>query len=344
MVPQEIDHLESLIQEALAARSELLEGDHATALRLLNGFLEGVPDLVADLYARTLVLFGHGKNPHKTTELLRVTQDVYLQNLPWVDCVVTKNRAAGDIRLKRGLVTYGDTPARMVEEWDVKYALDLLMNQDASFYLDTRHLRRWLLEKAAGLKVLNTFAYTGSLGVAAMAGGAAHVIQVDRSRKFLALARQSGVLNGLDIGMMKLVKADFFSQVAQLKRRGELFDILIVDPPFFSTTSRGTVDLVNQSVRVINKVRPLIRDGGWLITINNALFLSGQAYMQSLNGLCADGYLAIEEIVPVPEDICGYPHTILSQPPRDPAPFNHSTKITILRVRRKEGRRSVVLD
>src|SRR5260221_561216 len=99
------------------------------------------------------------------------------------------------------------------------------------------------------------------------------------------------------------------------------------------TTSKGKVDLENDSTRLINKVRPLINDGGTLIAINNALYMSGQEYMQTLDGLCKDGYLSIRELIPVPDDFIGL--NPAGQPITDPTPFNHSTKIAILDVRRK---------
>jgi 23S rRNA (cytosine1962-C5)-methyltransferase len=78
-----------------------------------------------------------------------------------------------------------------------------------------------------------------------------------------------------------------------------------------------------------------VRDGGYLIAINNALFLSGAQYMAELERLCQDGYLAVEALIPAPQDITGYPGTLVSLPPSNPAPFNHPTKIAVLRVKRK---------
>jgi len=72
-----------------------------------------------------------------------------------------------------------------------------------------------------------------------------------------------------------------------------------------------------------------------LIAINNALYVSGKEYLQTLEALCQDGYLKIKELIPVPEDFTGYPETRVGNPITDPAPFNHSTKIAILEVRRK---------
>jgi len=63
------------------------------------------------------------------------------------------------------------------------------------------------------MDVLNTFAYTGSLGVAALAGGAVHVLQVDRNGRFLELARRSAMANHLDLGRMKLRADDVFNEI-----------------------------------------------------------------------------------------------------------------------------------
>jgi len=320
---------------ALEARTYLLPTEHHAALRLFAGFYEGNPELLVDLYAHTIILFDYSKDKLVGDVDLRKAQDFYLSKYPWIESVIQKRRSVSDQRARRGIVTFGKVPAQQIRENGILYAIDLLMNQDASFYLDNRDLRNWLLENAAGWQVLNTFAYTGALGVAALAGGAASVIQTDRSKKFLTLARQSVMLNQLDLGKMQLRPADFFSEIAQFKRQNRLFDCVILDPPFFSSTSKGTIDLVNQSTRLINKVRPLIKDGGWLVAINNSLYLSGRDYLQSLEALCQDGYLSIEQVIPIPADITGYPETIVEYPPTDPAPFNHPTKIIILKVKRK---------
>jgi 23S rRNA (cytosine1962-C5)-methyltransferase len=95
------------------------------------------------------------------------------------------------------------------------------------------------------------------------------------------------------------------------------------------------VDLVGDPARLVNKLRPLVRDGGRLVAINNALFTSGREYIGALERLGADRFLAVEEIIAVPEDVCGYPATRLSTLPADPAPFNHATKIAVLRVKKR---------
>jgi 23S rRNA (cytosine1962-C5)-methyltransferase len=123
-----------------------------------------------------------------------------------------------------------------------------------------------------------------------------------------------------------------------LRADQRLFDCVILDPPFFSSTEAGTVDLLGGATRLVNKVRPLIAHQGWLVVINNALFLSGKDFIAELEALCQNPYITIEQTIPIPPDITGFPDTIVTHPPTDPAPFNHPTKIAILRFTRKDGR------
>ena len=326
----------SLVKKAYEARASLFDARHESAFRLFHGFTEGDPDLVIDLYASTLVLYNYAEDSKQGK--LRAEQAAHFlrEEMSWLRAALIKARHAGASQEeKRGQLLFGDRPHTRVNEHNIWYSLNLSMNRDASFYLDTRNLRKWLSEQMQGKTVLNTFAYTGSLGVAAIAGGASRVVQHDLNRQFLNIAKTSYMLNGFPILKENFIVADFFSLVAKLKRTGETFDCVIIDPPFFSTTSKGKVDQVNESARLINKVRPLIQDGGILIAINNALYLSGKDYMQTLEALCKDGYLSIRELIPVPPDLTGYVETRLNKPITDPSPFNHSTKIVILEVRRK---------
>jgi 23S rRNA (cytosine1962-C5)-methyltransferase len=331
-----LNSLDTLLANALAARSALFEPRHDNALRLFNGFLEGEPDLVVDLYGSSLVLHNHADPAESAAEKVTAALQFYLAELPWLKAMLVKARSAPIPEARRGMFVYGNELDRKVSENGVWYALDLRLNQDASLYLDTRRLRAWAKTNLGGRRVLNTFAYTGSLGVAAQAAGAARVVQTDLSRRFLNLAKTSYTLNGFPIDKTDFIAGDFWQVVSAMKRRGELFDCAFLDPPFFSTTARGRVDLANQSQRVINKVRPLVSDEGWLVAINNALFFSGQDYHKLLENLCADGYMRIEELIDVPPDCTGYPQTVTAALPADPAPFNHATKIAVLRVRRKK--------
>ena len=331
MTPQSIIHL---LDNAITARAELFDTSHEAAFRLFNGFLEGCPTLVVDLYAKTLVIHNYAKPREAGDGLLATTQAYLCERLPWIRGLVVKRRKGKTDQEKRGEVLFGKVD-REIREHGVRYAVELLMNQDASFYLDTRHVRDWALEHLHGKSVLNTFAYTGSLGVAAYAAGATRVLHLDLNRRFLNVAKRSYTLNGFPIHKRDFQVADFWSRINHFKRRGERFDCIFLDPPFFSRTKKGKVDIAQNYTRLINKLRPLVQHGGHIVAINNALFLSGHAYIEALESLCVDGYVEIKELIPVPADLTGYPETRVRAPITDPAPFNHSTKIAVLEIRHK---------
>ncbi len=326
-----------LLEKALTVRKAFFDEHHEGAFRLFNGFFEGNRSLVVDLYARTLVFHQYDDPPELGASFIQEALAFYTERLPWVQAVLLKIRNSSVPEERRGKLIFGTKLDRRIIEHGVRYAVDLEMNRDASFYLDTRHLREWAIRSLRGKTVLNAFAYTGSLGVAAQAGGAAKVTHLDLNRHFLNVAKESYSLNGFSVKREDFIAGDFWSKISHFKNSKRRFDCVMIDPPFFSTTEKGTVDLNHQSARLINKVRPLVNDGGWIVAINNALFVSGQAYLETVESLCGDGYLKIVEQIPVSEDILGGKVAPQEGWVTDPAPFNHSTKIVILEVRRKSA-------
>jgi 23S rRNA (cytosine1962-C5)-methyltransferase len=167
------------------------------------------------------------------------------------------------------------------------------------------------------------------------------VVHLDLRREWLNQAKASYTLNGFPIDRGDFIAGDFWPVTSRLIRSGVLFDCVILDPPFFAVSAKGKVDVEKNFARLINKVRPLVADGGCLIAINNGVFVSGAEYQGLLEGLCQDGYLTVEARIPVGADFPGPRAGVRSALP-DPAPFNHSTKIAVLRVRRKDGARERV--
>ena len=327
--------LTAVLSTALAARLPLLTPSNA--IRLFNGFSEGIPGLVVEWYAGTAVIHIHADPPEGLLSQVPSLSDALQANLPGLASILLKVRTSPRMQDRCGRLIYGSYLPDRVREGTTVYALNLTMQQDSSFYLDTRHLRTWLQEHTAGKTVLNTFAYTGALGVAALAGGARHVTQTDRSPRFLALAEQSAALNDLPLSRHTTLTGDFFRVTGQLNGDNRLFDIVILDPPFFSASPDGRVDVQADYVRLVNKVRPLVADGGWLVLVNNGLFVSGVAFMSYLEQVCASGYLSMDSLLIVPEDCVGMP-ALPGSWLTDPAPFNHPTKIAVLSVKRKDGR------
>ncbi len=333
--------LEPRLRAALEARASLIDARHETAFRALHGFTEGLPALAIDVFATSLVVHDHA-GPEGDEAAVRRAVEIVCEAWPWVRAALWKNHRGVSPDARAGVMVLGarEDLARRVREGDVRYALALDAQKDAGLYLDTRNLRAWLTSTSRGARVLNTFAYTGSLGVAACAGGASHVVHVDKSREALNVAKASYTLNGFPVRRPEFVVDDVFAKTAKLRKSGELFDTVIVDPPFFSSTGGGRVDLEAGTARLLDKLRPLVGDGGALVVVHNALFVPGAEVHAALEHLGSDGYATIEQLVDVPDDVSGYAATRVTAPPVDPAPWKHPTKIGIVRIRRKDGRKA----
>jgi 23S rRNA (cytosine1962-C5)-methyltransferase len=322
---------------ALAQRGTTF--DPTGARRIFNGYTEGAPGLAVEVYGKTLVIHD-ALGPLGNRELDLAIEAKAKKAIPYLDTTLLKLRDSKDVPSRNGIYLTGSekTACKKIKEHDVTYALRLTMNRDTSFYLDTEKLRLWAKENLKDKKVLNTFAYTGSLGIAAKAGGASKVVHVDMNNVYLTVAKDSYTLNKFDISKGDFKAKDFFDSTGELKREHALYDCVFVDPPYLSVTGQGKVDAENEFLKVVNKVRPLVAHNGYLVCVNNAVFLSGVDYMKSLEAVCAGGYAKIDSIIEVPLDFTGYPASRSGTLVVDPSPFNHSTKIAILKLSRKDGR------
>ena len=330
----------SYLKTRLKLREYYIKEPFDAAVRLFNGPLEGQPDWVIDLYGRSIVLHYYNKDASANEDDLATLQPLLQELYPFVTCIILKERRSEDARLRQGRMLFGQQSDSWIKENGTRYAVELLMNQDASFYIDTRNLRTWLKENSEYKTVLNTFAYTGSLGIAAHAGGATEVIQTDLNKRFLNVAKTSCTLNGFPINKKDFRIGDFWFQTKNLNRGKALFDIVILDPPFFASTDKGRLDLQQDTKRLINKLRPIVRDGGHIVSINNALFLSGQEYINELEELGEGGYVEIQELIDIPDDCRGFTEYDSNLAIADPSPFNHSTKIAILKINNPKQRQN----
>lgn len=320
--------MKSLLYDAFARRKDFSAGG---MMRLFNGFSEGLPKLVIERFANTVVIADHSGDGGYFEVSEGIAQ--YIESvLPEVKNILVKWRNSRQLRERNGVWLRGGAADVVICEHNVKYAVDLTLNQDNSFYGDTRNLRKYLIENSAGKRVLNTFAYTGSLGIAALAGNAEKVTQTDLSGKFLALAGKSLALNGMAKEKMEIIEGNFFPVVSGFKKADRTFDTVILDPPFFSQSNRGVVDMFNAPAALVNKVRPVVAHGGEIILVNNALYLSGKDFLAAVDVLCDGVYLQRGKIIDIPDDFTanGVPDSVA-----DPAPFNHPTKIVILKVAKK---------
>ena len=320
--------LSLILKTAFEKRKSLSADPDTDAYRIFNGFYEGCPDFSIDRYGSTAVILWTAKKRRPDPETLHFLCEFCLENIPGIESVLFKNRYDLSGEIKKGVLLAGKQAEKTVREWGITYPVSLQLNKDCGFYLDSSLLRKWLMENAKGRRVLNTFAYTGSLGDAAEAGDALSVTQTDLNSNYLSSRHSS----------QEYIIGDFFHVTSALRRSERLFDLIILDPPFFAKAGRGgKVDPARNVTALINKIRPLAADKGKIISISNALFLSGREYLAQIESLCGP-WLSVSEIIPVPGSFFGSDPISPDELPADPSPFNHPTKIIVLDVLRKDGR------
>ena len=128
---------------------------------------------------------------------------------------------------------YGElSPQAFATESDLKFHLSLDHNQNHGFFLDMKPGRDWIREQARGKRVLNLFAYTCSLSVAAIAGGAEEVINLDMASGALATGRKNHELNFENqiFRRASYLPHDLFKSWGRLVREAP-YDLVVIDPP-----------------------------------------------------------------------------------------------------------------
>lgn len=167
----------------------------------------------------------------------------------------------------------------VVQENGLQFIVNLSDYLDTGLFFDHRLTRQKAREMAAGKKVLNLFAYTGSFSVYTAAGGAATVTTVDLSNTYLQWARRNMELNGfMDPGRFQYAQADVIAWLKEAESCS--YDLVVMDPPTFSNSKRmeGILDVQRDHAALIRECLRLLTPGGVLIfSTNYRKFILDQA-------------------------------------------------------------------
>lgn len=130
-----------------------------------------------------------------------------------------------------------DNLQTVATEWWLRYGIDFAAGYSVGLFVDQRENRRYV-RQIVPKTMLNCFAYTCSFSVAAASVGA-KTVNVDLSKKSLARGKENFALNSLPTSDHRFIADDVMSVLPRLARKGERFDMLILDPPTFSRSHRG---------------------------------------------------------------------------------------------------------
>lgn len=159
-----------------------------------------------------------------------------------------------------------------VIESGLTYKLDLGRNQNNGLFLDMRYGRDWVREHAAGKRVLNLFAYTCGFSVAAIAGGAEYVVNLDMAKAALSRGRDNHHLNNHDLKKVSFLGHELFKSWGKVRKMGP-YDLIIIDPPSFQ---KGSFALTKDYQKILRRLPELLTAEGVVLACVNDPALTSQ--------------------------------------------------------------------
>lgn len=286
-----------LCEKAVKARERFpIDSD---GLRLVHGESDGLPGLVVDRYADTLVAQFQSAGAERFKDaiveaLLRATglAKLYERSDTSARTLEGLEPATGWLR--------GDGPTELtIREHDWQLTLDVATGHKTGFYLDQRDSRRKFAEYSGRLafqRVLNCYCYTGGFTVAALAGGAAHVTSIDSSAPALERARGHVALNGFEAARADFLDADVNASLRRFIEEGRTFDAIVLDPPKLAPTA-AHAERAARAYKDINRLAlKLLEPGGVLFTYSCSGGISADLFHKIVASAGADarvdGYIA----------------------------------------------------
>jgi len=266
--------LQGRIVAALDLRRNHLDLTGTNAYRLVNGEGDGLSGLTVDVYGDYLMVqtYSAAWKPH-----LKLVADV-LQELLAPRGIYEKFRpqetrelSAKGASTRYSRMLHGTAaPAELVvEENGLNYGVDLADGLNTGLFPDQRENRRDLMGRVKGKTVLNLFAYTGAFSVAAAAAGAQKVTSVDASGAYLGRAQANFELNRLNPKRHEFFVDDCFKLLERFARDKRRFDVVLFDPPSFSSTRKSTFSTRGGTADLVSAACAVLPPGGLLIASSN---------------------------------------------------------------------------
>ena len=262
-----------LFQNAIAKRTALLDSQ-TNAVRLIDGSGDGVPGLILETYANRWLVSTTGDHlPPSVSEWIR-DQGVscYWKRLDQHQ-KESPQHLAGPVVTEPFLILENGMASEV--SFQSGYSQGIFLDQR-----DNRAEVRRLL--APGLRLLNTFAYTGAFSVAAALAGA-ETTTLDLSQPYLDWAKRNFTHNSLDPAAHHFCKGDTFHWLRRFAKQGRTFDGIVLDPPTFSRDEKGKVFRVEENFGELAALAAdLLTPDGWLLCSTNCRNLGLNEFQKQL--------------------------------------------------------------
>ena len=284
-VSREIDRdfLYERVKNAWEYRKKVVD---TGSCRLIFGEADFLPGLVVDKFSDVLVVESLALGIDRLKEqIIEILKEILRQDGIEVRGVYERSDAKvrqneGMERVKGFIGKEFDTNVQ-IEENGVKYLVDVKDGQKTGFFLDQKYNRLAIQKLCRDARVLDCFTHTGSFALNAAVAGAREVTGVDASELAVEQASKNAILNGVQ-DLAKFLCRDVFELLPELEKKGEKYDVVILDPPAF-TKSRSSIKNAVKGYREINlRAMRLVKDGGFLATCSCSHFMSYELFTETI--------------------------------------------------------------
>ncbi len=256
------DWLRAKITRAVALREALYDQPF---YRMIHAEGDGLPGLIVDRFGDTLVM---QPNAIWLEERLDDLSALLLEATGATTLIKNgTSRARAQEELPEEMLTLtGKAPeaALQVPMNGAVYMADVMGGQKTGLFYDQRPNHAFAASMAKGARVLDIFSHVGGYGLAALANGATSTLAVDASAPALALAEQGAEAMGC-LDRFTTRAGDAFTVMEALASEGEIFDIVVADPPAFAPAKPALDKGLRAYERVARLAASLVAEGGTLI-------------------------------------------------------------------------------
>ncbi len=270
--------------DPMSARKDLLESDQTTAFRLVHGKNDGFEGLSIDQYGEYLWIESQSENLTKQLEHPKIKK--ILDSAKGVYLLESQIDRSTDTQKEPVLFKGQPAPTPLkVYEGGVAYLVELGSSFSTGLFLDQRPQRMWLKDQAKNWRVLNTFCHAGGFSIAAAKAGA-QTVNVDLSKKWLDRVHPQLQANGISTQGHDCYVGDVFDWLTRFKKKAELFDCIILDPPSTSTgSSKKRWSAQKDYGELVALALPLLKSGGRLLTATNHRQISPAQFYQMISAV-----------------------------------------------------------
>jgi len=267
-----------LICKALSLRKKYIDLTTTNVYRLVNSYGDALPEVTIDVYDKNLLV--QYFKPYEKQSKDRICSD--LKDILSPESITEKTRLKGE-DIKTHLVSGKELPGNfVVTENGIKFNISFLEGGGTGLFLDQRDNRKKIQAIAKSKEILNCFCYTSSFSIYAKIGGATRTTNIDLSKKATEWSKKNFLVNQLDVNDHEFIVGDVWEWLRRFQKNGRTFDVIIIDPPSFSTSKTSVFTAEKDIPCLIGAGLNILREDGILAFSTNIAKMNFSKFLQLL--------------------------------------------------------------